>query len=405
MKVVSVVFLSITFCSVIGQNTVESYPDVESGTRTTQERATSATKDGQVLKEPVDDFDPTSKEWGTYYDPKNKFCGNYDCYKILGFDFDAGAPDRKLITQRYRKISRIFHPDKADKKKFPDAKERFVKIARAYEVLTDQDQRKEYDDLRYNQELYMQRYGASVLWTYAPKSDTTIVILVILILGNLFSWYSQKHRWQLVANRLIQAAVEDWTTSQGGSPESKQLREEATKIMLERQPSDLSTGSETTPSSGKNKKKSAGKKVSGKDRKKQEEDALRPIVTELVNAMHDFGSGFHQPTWRDLFIVSLIKLPYRITKGAVWQYRYWIRRLQGKPLSDEEKLALTESSVGPIVWDAASDEERQELLGRELWITENLAEWCEEQEIKKLSAADQKYYYKLKKKGMLDKMD
>lgn len=63
-------------------------------------------------------------DWGTYYDPKSIFCGNFDCYKILGFDFeDYGSPDSKEITKRYRALGREWHPDKS---KHKEAKERFV---------------------------------------------------------------------------------------------------------------------------------------------------------------------------------------------------------------------------------------------------------------------------------------
>jgi DnaJ family protein C protein 25 len=65
-------------------------------------------------------------DWGSYYDPKNIFCGKYDCYRILGFDYESYGkekPDTKLITKRYRALSREWHPDKS---KHKDAKERFV---------------------------------------------------------------------------------------------------------------------------------------------------------------------------------------------------------------------------------------------------------------------------------------
>jgi hypothetical protein len=66
--------------------------------------------------------------WLYYYDPnKNVFCGKYDCYRILNFDyksFGKNRPDtRKVITKRYRALSREWHPDKS---KHHDAKERFM---------------------------------------------------------------------------------------------------------------------------------------------------------------------------------------------------------------------------------------------------------------------------------------
>lgn len=74
-------------------------------------------------------------DWGAYYDPQNVFCGKYDCYKILGFDYEnfgSSKPDSKVITKRYRSLSREWHPDKS---KHKDAKERFVvsSVALGYE--------------------------------------------------------------------------------------------------------------------------------------------------------------------------------------------------------------------------------------------------------------------------------
>jgi len=372
-----------------------------------------------------DDFDVENEDWGTYYDPQNVFCGKFDCYKILGFDYESFGkvkPSTKEITKRYRQLSREWHPDKS---KHKSAKSRFVKIARAYEVLTHKEQRAEYDYMRYDQDAYFQKYGANVLWSYAPQTDTALVVLLLLVVGNVVSWYAQKHRWQMVADRLIKAAVEDWLPREGGTPESKALREEAQKLLLERETMEVNDGttddanntaatngtsaaaSKTTASSSSTKKKSSkgANKVSGRERKRLEQEALQPIVTELVNQMEDFGGGFHKPTYKDLLIVTMAKMPYKVASGTAWQMKYWARRLQKKELNQEEKMVLTERAVGPVVWAASSDEDREEMLQRELWIMENFVDWKEEQEIKTLSSADQKYYMKMKKKGMLDKLD
>lgn len=365
-------------------------------------------------------FDTSNTDWGSYYDPQNIFCGKFDCYKILGFDYESfgrSPPDTKTITKRYRSLSRVWHPDKNKRR---DAKSRFVKIARAYEVLTSKTLRKEYDDMRYDQELYFQKYGTNILWQYAPKSDTTIVLIIILLIANVVSWFSQKHRWQLVADRLIKAAVEDWTPSMGGSPESKQLREEALAVLAHREEEALAAGGGgagvpgasngtvvalPADASSAGKKAKGPKKVSAKEKKRLEQEALLPIVRELVYQMHDFGAGFHKPTWRDLFIFTLAKMPYKMGKEGWWLTTYSIRRLRNVPLSDEERLVLTERAVGPIAWETATEDERSNWVSRELWVVANLAEWSEEQEVKKLSASDKKHYLQMKKKGLLEKED
>merc|ERR1719445_908985 len=115
-------------------------------------------------------------DWGSFYDPKNIFCGEYDCYKILGFDyttFHLKKPNNKEITKSYRKLSRRWHPDKNKEK---GAKERFVKITRAYEVLTNKEKQEEYDYFRDRPDEYFYKYGSSVLWKYAPQSNTWLVV-------------------------------------------------------------------------------------------------------------------------------------------------------------------------------------------------------------------------------------
>lgn len=348
-----------------------------------------------------DDFDPKAHtDWGGYYDPQNIFCGKYDCYRILGFDYEKydgkNLPDTKLITKRYRALSREWHPDKS---KHKDAKERFVKIARAYEVLTDKEKRKEYDFMRYNQEAYFQKYGAGVLWSYAPKSDVTVILIVLFAAAHVFVWMAQKHRWQLVADRLVQAAVEDWSPSQGGTPESKQLREDAKKE-LEESKKAAANGDSASRSADASTSKSKKEKISGKDKKKAEQDLLRPIIQDKVYAIDDFGAGFHKPTWKDILIVKLVQLPITLASGTAWQMGYAIRRLQGKELNDNEREVLTARAVGNVTWDLASDEEREELIKRELWIKENLVDFKEEEEVKTWSKAEQKQYYKMKKKGI-----
>lgn len=66
-----------------------------------------------------------------------------DLYDVLGVAEDASAPEIKKV---YRKLAREFHPDKNPDN--PAAEERFKQIQQAYEVLGNEDKRREYDRVR-----------------------------------------------------------------------------------------------------------------------------------------------------------------------------------------------------------------------------------------------------------------
>jgi len=65
-----------------------------------------------------------------------------DYYKVLGVDRNASAKD---IRKAYRRLARQYHPDvnPGDKQ----AEEKFKQINEAYEVLSDEEKRKKYDQL------------------------------------------------------------------------------------------------------------------------------------------------------------------------------------------------------------------------------------------------------------------
>lgn len=253
------------------------------------------------------------------------------------------------------------------------------------------------------QEAYMDKHGSGVLWQYAPKSDTFGVIVVLLAVGSALSWFIQKSKWQAVANRLIQAAVEDWGPREGGTPESKELREKAMERLAQEEANATTNndGANDTTNSKRSKKK---QKLTPSEKRKQQQDLLRPIIAQLVEDAHDdFGAGYHKPTWRDLLVVKMVKFPYVFTTGLYWNCKYLVRRLFKIPLNTEERQVLTARAVGDIAWHAASEQDREEWMTRDLWITANMADWEEEQEIKTLSPSDQKRYNRWKKKGK--KMD
>lgn len=251
-------------------------------------------------------------------------------------------------------------------------------------MLTKKETREEYDFFRYNQEAYYEKYGSNIFYNYAPKSDVLFVVFLILTLGSLLSWHLQQQQWQHVANRLIKAAVEDLPLRDGGTPESKELRTKALAIIQDKE---KAANGDSEPTSKQKKKR--GKLTPTEKREKLQSD-LRPIVTELVNEITDFGAGYHQPTWKDLFVVRAAKFPVFLLNALLWNVKYTARRLQKIPLSQEEKEVLTLRAVGDVNWLAADEKEKARMLTLELWNADNMAKWEEAREFESLSMTERK---------------
>ncbi|MDR3576010.1 MAG: DnaJ C-terminal domain-containing protein [Anaerolineaceae bacterium] len=75
-----------------------------------------------------------------------------DYYEILGVSPNA---EKKVIQQTFRKLARKYHPDLNPGNK--ESEEKFKTINEAYQVLSNADQRKKYDELRAQYQQWQQR--------------------------------------------------------------------------------------------------------------------------------------------------------------------------------------------------------------------------------------------------------
>ena len=109
-----------------------------------------------------------------------------DFYKILGVNKGDSA---EVIKRRYRVLARQLHPDKnkGDKK----LEDQFKAVSEAYDILSDEKKRAEYDEAR-----SLFERGASVHRKAEPMAvRTSAVISLISLVGIIARYFRQSLRW------------------------------------------------------------------------------------------------------------------------------------------------------------------------------------------------------------------
>lgn len=79
------------------------------------------------------------------------YCGEQNCYDVLNVTRES---TKQEISRNYRQNARIFHPDNRES----GDEQMFKVIANAYEILKDDEARRDYDYMLDNPEAYYQNY-------------------------------------------------------------------------------------------------------------------------------------------------------------------------------------------------------------------------------------------------------
>lgn len=263
------------------------------------------------------------------------------------------------------------HRDPEAKK---EASERFLKIAAAYETLTDPEARKEYDYMLDNPDEVYRHYWYYYRRRYSPKVDVRIVLVVTISVISIFQYYGSLSRYNEAIDYFM--TVPKYRSQAVAIAKDEGLINDA------------------------NKKRVRGK---SKEEIKNEEEA---IIRKIVEEKMDIKGGFAKPTYRDVLWVQLFFLPVTIFNCIVFYVRWFVKFVILKhEYGDQEKAYIMRRYMGmsQAQWESLEQHERDEFFELELWIWDNFKVWKQErddeQKAKLAESASYKRYRRWMKKG------
>ncbi|KAJ3413732.1 secretory subunit [Chytridiales sp. JEL 0842] len=107
--------------------------------------------------------------------------GPWDPYQIL--DVDPSA-DKAEIKKRFKKLSLIYHPDKVQESEKEAAQAKFVEISKAYNVLTDEEARKIFDEFGHPDGKQSLTLGIALpKWLVETKNNFFVLFVYATVFG------------------------------------------------------------------------------------------------------------------------------------------------------------------------------------------------------------------------------
>jgi len=275
------------------------------------------------------------------------YCGKHDCYSLLGV---SREDTKAVIARNYRQLAKKYHPDmhktlEAKKK----AAENFSLISNAYEILKDEETRKDYDYMLDNPETVYSHYYRYYRRRMTPKVDVRIVIASTITVISVVQYLAAWSRYKCAINHLLTVP---------------KYRLKAMEIAKQEKLLDM--------------KKKRDKR--NKEQIKEEEDS---VLKKILEDMMDIRGGYSKPLITDILWIQLICLPYTLLKGIWWNIRWiWKFSILKHPYGEEEQLYVIKKYLqcSKTQWDAIPDEEKNTYLGKKLWIKKNFDEWKQKKE-------------------------
>ena len=201
------------------------------------------------------------------------------------------------ISRAYRSLARKWHPDlhRGEEAK-EQATEKFRLIAAAYEVLRDDESRKDYDYMIDNPEEYYHHYYRYYRRMYAPKVDVRIVIVVTITLISAYQYYASHSKYKEAIDYFVtvpkyRIKAKDIAVDEGLWPSETKVN---AKLKQQSKSGGLSNN----------------KKAMKEELKAEEEAVIRQVIEDKM----DIKGAYSKPSYRDILWVQIILLPIVVCK-------------------------------------------------------------------------------------------
>lgn len=289
-------------------------------------------------------------------DASDLYCGKDNCYALLGLDRRASAVD---IKKAYRKLALQWHPDK---NRSPEAPEKFRKISRAHEVLSEDKLRSAYDYFLDHPEEAYTHYYQYYHAVYAPQTPLWMVITGVLLFLSGLQYINQQWRYSSMMNAVRH------------QPTFKRRVNEMLEAEL--------------------------RSCKGKLSKAEKEILKAKVETDVLETQVQLsGNGFAKPSVKSLIGVKAAVSPYYFVSWSFKSFKwFWRFNVLGEAYGEEEQAYLTRSvlGIGDEAWNQLPEEKRQEFLSKTLWVPEKanafFTEMQEEQNQKLAQSAAYRRY-------------
>lgn len=201
------------------------------------------------------------------------------------------------ISRAYRSLARQWHPDRhRGEAAKAAATEKFQLIAAAYEVLKDDESRKDYDYLLDNPDEYYHHYYRYYRRMYAPKVDVRYVIVVAISLLSAYQYYASHSKYKEAIDYFVTVPKYRMKAKEIAVQESLWPTEAKSKQALLRQRAGASGG--------------GGRKSAKEELKAEEEAVIRAVIEDRM----DIKGAYSKPSYKDMLWVQIFLSPLWLGK-------------------------------------------------------------------------------------------